>query len=178
MPLRFAAASSRPNLVHVSAAVGMVGCIVNPHRLREWIGDALVVLDEVVGNYEALVKCFLDNQEDRDKVAREIDNGLLWPRPWLALNLASESSGTVNELVDRGVLQPMTRDTLRACTSEDDPVEQTTFHRHQTDSFGIANRRQSHALTAGSGSGKSMAYIVPIIDRLHVRGQVQGGTHG
>ncbi len=142
--------------------------------------DAFGVLDEVLGDYEAFVKCFLDIQEDRvrDKVAKEIEDGLLWPRPWLALNPAFEADGTVSALVDRVVLHPMARDTFRARASEDDPGEETTFHRHQTDAFDITNRLQSYALTTGTGSGKSMAYILPIIDRVHVRQYVQGGIHG
>jgi ATP-dependent helicase YprA (DUF1998 family) len=170
---------TRPNLIHVSAAVGMVGCIVNTHRLREWIGDAFGVLDEVLGDYEALVKCFLGTQEDRvrDKIAKEFEDSRLWPRPGLALNRACEP-GTVNKLVYRGVMHPMTRDTFRARASEDDSGEETTFHGHQTDAFDITNRRKSYTLTTGSGSVKSTAYILPIIDRVHVRQQVQGGAHG
>jgi hypothetical protein len=127
--------------------------------------DAFGVFDEVLGDYESFVKGFLDIQDDRarDKVEKEIGDGLLWPQPWLALNPAFESGGTVGELADRGVLHPKARDIFRARANEDDFGEEIAFHRHQTDAFEIANRRESYVLTIGTGSGKSMSYIVPIV---------------
>ena len=41
-----------------------------------------------------------------------------------------------------------------------------TVHQHQKDAIEIAARRESYVLTTGTGSGKSMAYIVPIVDRV------------
>ena len=49
-----------------------------------------------------------------------------------------------------------------------------SFHRHQTDAFEVAYRRESYVLTTGTGSGKSMAYIVPIVDRVLREGSGQG----
>ena len=70
--------------------------------------DAFGVLDEVLGDYRSFVTGFLNIQDDRvrEKVDTEIESGLLWPEPWLALNPAFEPGGTVTELVDRGVLHP------------------------------------------------------------------------
>lgn len=41
-----------------------------------------------------------------------------------------------------------------------------TFHRHQTDAIAAAATGNSYVLTTGTGSGKSLAYIVPIVDRV------------
>ena len=74
--------------------------------------DAFGVLGEVLCDYESFVSGFLDIRDDRvrQKVEKEIEEGLLWPEPWLALNPAFESGGTVAELVDRDVLHPATRE--------------------------------------------------------------------
>ena len=119
---------------------------------------------------------FLNIQDDRvrAKVDREIENGLLWPEPWLALNPAFEPGGTVADLVDRGVLHPTAREIFRVRTEQDPVGREITFHRHQADAFEVANRRESYVLTTGTGSGKSMAYIVPIVDRVLREGSGKG----
>jgi hypothetical protein len=68
--------------------------------------DAFGVLNEVLGDYRSFVTGFLNIQDDRvcAKVDTEIESGLLWPEPWLALNPAFEPGGTVADLVNRGVL--------------------------------------------------------------------------
>lgn len=129
--------------------------------------DAFGVLEKVLGDYKSFVSGFLNirDPEVLEKVATEIDNGLLWPEPWLALNPAFESGGSVSELVTVGVLHPDATGIFRA-RSEEDPVgREIAFHQHQSDAFSIAGRRESYVLTTGTGSGKSMAYIVPIVDR-------------
>ena len=138
--------------------------------------DAFGVLDEVLGDYENFVKGFLEIKDDqiRTKVEKEIADGLLWPEPWLALNPAFESGGTVTELVDRQVLHPEAVSVFRARTEQDPFGREIAFHRHQTDAFEIANRRESYVLTTGTGSGKSMSYIVPIVDRVLREGSGKG----
>ena len=129
--------------------------------------DAFGVLEKVLGDYKSFVSGFLNirDPEVLEKVATEIDNGLLWPEPWLALNPAFESGGSVSELVTVGVLHPDATGIFRA-RSEEDPVgREMAFHQHQSDAFSIAGRRESYVLRTGTGSGKSMAYIVPIVDR-------------
>lgn len=138
--------------------------------------DAFSVLNEVLGDYENFVKGFLEikNDQIRDKVEKEIADGLLWPEPWLALNPAFESGGTVSDLVAKSVLHPEAANIFRARKEEGDVGTEITFHRHQTDAFEVANRRESYVLTTGTGSGKSMAYIVPIVDRVLREGSGKG----
>lgn len=138
--------------------------------------DAFGVLDQVLDDYENFVKGFLEIKDDqiRTKVETEIEGGLLWPEPWLALNPAFESGGTVGELVDRGILAPEAVSIFRARTERDRVGKEIAFHRHQADAFEIANRRESYVLTTGTGSGKSMSYIVPIVDRVLRDGSGKG----
>ena len=136
--------------------------------------DAFGVLNEVLGDYENFVKGFLEIKDDqiRSKVENEIADGLLWPEPWLALNPAFESGGTVSELVEQRCSRPRGDQHLPSRTEQ--TGTEITFHRHQTDAFEIANRRESYVLTTGTGSGKSMAYIVPIVDRVLREGSGKG----
>src|SRR5262249_14675188 len=40
------------------------------------------------------------------------------------------------------------------------------LHRHQLDAIVRAQRGESYVLTTGTGSGKSLSYIVPIVDHV------------
>ena len=80
----------------------------------------------------------------------------------------------MGELVDRGVLHPTRREIFRVRTERDPVGRELAFHRHQADAFEVANRRESYVLTTGTGSGKSMAYIVPIVDRVLREGSGKG----
>jgi ATP-dependent helicase YprA (DUF1998 family) len=138
--------------------------------------DAFGVVDEVLDDYRSFVAGFLNIQDERVRqlVESEIEGGLLWPKPWLALNPAFESGGTVSDLVDRGVLHPDARQVFRVRTDDDQFGREISFHRHQTDAFEVANRRESYVLTTGTGSGKSLSYIVPIVDRVLREGAGKG----
>jgi ATP-dependent helicase YprA (DUF1998 family) len=49
-----------------------------------------------------------------------------------------------------------------------------TFRYHQVQAFLAAQRREPYVLTTGTGSGKSMTYVVPIIDDILRNPQIQG----
>lgn len=49
------------------------------------------------------------------------------------------------------------------------------FHYHQEQAFEIAHRQQNYLVTTGTGSGKSLTYIVPIFDDL-IRNPNQKGV--
>ncbi|ODR08035.1 DEAD/DEAH box helicase [Mycolicibacillus koreensis] len=138
--------------------------------------DAFGVLGEVLDDYRNFVTGFLEIKDDqiRAKVESEIADGLLWPEPWLGLNPAFESGGTVSELIERKVLHAEAANIFRARTEQDPTGREITFHRHQADAFEIANRGESYVLTTGTGSGKSMSYIVPIVDRVLREGSGKG----
>ena len=75
---------------------------------------------------------------------------------------------------ERGWLHPECRDIFRTRTLTDPFGREISFHKHQTDAIEIACRRESYVLTTGTGSGKSMAYIVPIVDRVLRDGSGKG----
>lgn len=53
-----------------------------------------------------------------------------------------------------------------------------TFHLHQRQAIEAAQAGDSYALTTGTGSGKSLAYIVPIVDRVLKESQAAGPDAG
>ena len=138
--------------------------------------DAFGVLRDILDDYKSFVHGFLNilDPDVLEKVEQEVSNGLLWPEPWLALNPAFQAGGTVSELVERGWLHPGCREIFRTRTPADPFGREISFHKHQADAIEIASRRESCVLTTGTGSGKSMSYIVPIVDRILREGSGQG----
>jgi ATP-dependent helicase YprA (DUF1998 family) len=48
------------------------------------------------------------------------------------------------------------------------------LHRHQSDAIHVARSDASYILTTGTGSGKSLAYIIPIVDYVLRNGPGRG----
>ncbi|MBB6119496.1 protein kinase domain-containing protein [Nocardiopsis algeriensis] len=92
-----------------------------------------------------------------------------WPDPWLSLNPFFDSGGTVTQLVNEGLLHPETARIFQARKKEGSTTcdgRPLTLHRHQREAVETARSGRSYVLTTGTGSGKSLSYIVPIVDRV------------
>lgn len=138
--------------------------------------DAFGIRDTIIADYESFVRSFVDIRDTRvlERVTEDLSEGLLWPEPWLALNPSFESGGTIAELVDSELLHPDCTGIFRHRTDENQVGTDFRLHRHQRDAVEIAARGESYVLTTGTGSGKSLAYIVPIVDRVLRQGSGKG----
>ncbi|MBY8855416.1 protein kinase [Nocardia sp. CA2R105] len=102
-------------------------------------------------------------------VKADLDSKSQWPDPWLSLNPFFASGGTVMELASSGLLlQECTRifqekKTQGGSVCDGRPL---TFHLHQREAIEVAASGESYVLTTGTGSGKSLSYIVPIVDKV------------
>jgi ATP-dependent helicase YprA (DUF1998 family)/very-short-patch-repair endonuclease len=133
--------------------------------------------DRLVGDYADYTRSFVVVRDERirERVDRELAEGLLWPHPIVQLNPAFEPGGTVDDLVDQGVLHERCRSIFRRNKSDDNPGgEPLRLHRHQREAIEVARRGGNYVLTTGTGSGKSLAYIVPIVDHVLRSGSGRG----
>ncbi|SEC02166.1 Helicase conserved C-terminal domain-containing protein [Streptomyces sp. 2131.1] len=92
-----------------------------------------------------------------------------WPDPWLSLNPFFAGGGTVLELAGQGVLHDECAKIFQAKKTEGGTVcdgRPLTLHQHQREAVDAARSGASYVLTTGTGSGKSLAYIVPIVDKV------------
>jgi|tagenome__1003787_1003787.scaffolds.fasta_scaffold20955301_3 hypothetical protein len=131
--------------------------------------DVFALRDKLVGDYRRYAESFLTIRDERiaEHVQAKLDEGLLWPDPPLQLNPAFEPGGFIDELIDAGVLHDECRRIFRAAKSESDPVGRPILlHKHQADAICAASTGANYVLTTGTGSGKSLAYIVPIVDHV------------
>ncbi|MEV0403001.1 DEAD/DEAH box helicase [Actinoallomurus sp. NPDC050550] len=121
------------------------------------------------------------------EVQRGLDVGEQWPDPWLSLNPRFASGGSISELVRTGLLHPECERIFRANKPEDSLAgKPLDLYRHQRDAIEAARTLQnveaartfqSYVLTTGTGSGKSLAYVIPIVDRV-LREREQGVRAG
>ncbi|MFD8332942.1 protein kinase [Streptomyces solisilvae] len=102
-----------------------------------------------------------------------------WPNPWLSLNPFFKSGGTVAELSGQGVLHEECARIFQAGKTEGGAVcdgRPLTLHQHQRAAVDAAASGASYVLTTGTGSGKSLAYIVPIVNKVLQERDAEGPT--
>lgn len=139
--------------------------------------DAFGIRDSLIEGYKSFSESFVDIRDDgiRDAVTRESNEGRQWPDPWLSLNPSFETGGRIDELVMEGLLHPECERIFRVKKSlEDTGARPLSLHKHQSDAVRTAARNASYVLTTGTGSGKSLAYIVPIVNKVLELGSGRG----
>ena len=118
--------------------------------------------NRVLQDYYRYVSSFLNIRDARIRsfVQQELENGYLWPESLLQLNPSYEMGQTVAELVAAGTLHPLCE---RIFQKKGKPFH---LYWHQEQALRIAARRQPYIVTTGTGSGKSLTYLIPIIDHI------------
>lgn len=102
-------------------------------------------------------------------VEKDLNAKSQWPDPWLSLNPFFAGGGTVLELAGQKVLHDECAKIFQAKKTEGGTVcdgRPLTLHQHQREAIDAAKAGASYVLTTGTGSGKSLSYIVPIVDRV------------
>ena len=124
--------------------------------------DAFRLRDAVIGNYESYIASFLTVLDPR--IRRFIDTRLaagdLWPDPLMQLSPAYVRDETVGTLVERGLLDPFCGRLFQ------DRGKSIRLHRHQRDALDLAAEGHNYVVTTGTGSGKSLTYILPIFNHI------------
>jgi hypothetical protein len=115
--------------------------------------------DQVVGEYQSYVKSFINILDPRlsDFVTKKLDQGRLWPDPVLQLNPALERTATLKALAREGVILPETARFFG---------EHLVLYRHLEEALRIARQRQHYIVSTGTGSGRRLTYLLPIVEHI------------
>src|SRR6266566_6787255 len=132
--------------------------------------------DRLTGDYSDFVRSFIHIRDDRirEAVQAELQGGLLWPDPLIQLNPSFEAGEWVEELVAQGVLHDECKRIFRIKPEPGSLGQPLRLHRHQSEAIRGARGGASYVLTTGTGSGKSLAYIIPIVDHVLRTGSGRG----
>lgn len=139
--------------------------------------DVFALRTELIRDYSSYIKSFIQIQDPRIKehVEQSLTSGLLWPEPLIQLNPSFELGESIDELLARGILHPDCGHIFRKDKTKEDVIgNPLRLHRHQSDAVLVAQQHENYVLTTGTGSGKSLAYIVPIVDHVLRRGSGRG----
>ena len=138
--------------------------------------DVFSLRDSVVSDYGRYVRSFLTIKDERIRrlVQEEMDRGFLWPDPLIQLNPSFEVGETLQELIDGDELHPECLSIFRDKGEDGAVGAPLRLHRHQVDGIRAARAGDSYVLTTGTGSGKSLSYIVPIVNHVLRRGSGRG----
>ena len=121
--------------------------------------DVFELRENVVNEYRDYVQSFIRIRDHRVNryVNQELEAGELWPEAILQLNPAFEMDSTLEELAESGELTAETAQFFG---------KGTRLYRHQREALEIGLRGQSYVVTTGTGSGKSLTYLIPIFDAV------------
>ncbi len=131
--------------------------------------NAFHLRDRLIDDYRGYVEGFLTIADDRilNTVNSALSQGALWPEPLIQLNPTFTPGGSIDELVNKGMLHPECSRIFRVGKSTDKSLGRPmVLHQHQADALEAAKAGDNYVLTTGTGSGKSLAYILPIVDHV------------
>lgn len=123
--------------------------------------------DQLVEEYSVFSRSFtrIAAPDIRKEVERQYDLGRYWPEPLIQINPNYQRKGTVQQLVDEGVLSKACAEIFQTGKSEANP-QPLHLYAHQMEALAKGQAGQSYVVTTGTGSGKSLSFFIPVIDRI------------
>jgi Lhr-like helicase len=122
--------------------------------------------DELIADYSTFSRSFsrIDAIDIREEVERQYAAGRYWPEPLIQINPNYQRKGSVQQLAADGVLHPLCAEIFQV--SKESNPQPLHLYTHQLQAIAKAAQGQSYVVTTGTGSGKSLSFFIPIIDRI------------
>ena len=123
--------------------------------------------DQLIERYGSFSRSFvrIAAPDIQAEVEHQYAQGRYWPEPLVQINPNYQRQGTVQDLVAEGVLHPACADIFQVGKTEGKPSP-LHLYKHQMEALAKGQERQSYVVTTGTGSGKSLSFFIPVIDRL------------
>ncbi|WP_029214555.1 DEAD/DEAH box helicase [Kallotenue papyrolyticum] len=137
--------------------------------------DVFHLRNQLIKHYADYTQSFLNilDPDIREFTQAQLASGKLWPDALIQLSPAYEQAETIAELADAGVLHPQCAQIFQL-RRPDGALESLRLYRHQRQAIDLAHAGKHYVVTTGTGSGKSLTYMVPIIDHV-LRHQPEAG---
>lgn len=116
-------------------------------------------------DYARYVQSFLHINDDRVRQFVEqalVEEEKLWPPPLLQVNPHFELAESVADLCGQAKLHPL----CAKIFYDDERNRSTRLYRHQRNAIELGLKRQPFVVTSGTGSGKTLTYLIPIFDAI------------
>lgn len=117
----------------------------------------------ILGDYKLYIDSFINIADEKilATVRKDFDSGNLYPEPLVQFNPSFESGGSVEDLVNNGVLVKEFNNIFY-----DGENNSWSIYKHQTEAIVKGNEGKGFVVTSGTGSGKSLTYISTIFNHL------------
>ena len=125
--------------------------------------------DRLIEDYRSFSRSFarIAASDIRDAVEEQYRQNRYWPEPLIQINPHYQRSGSVQSLVDQGLLHPVCANIFTAGGTQPlDAPRPFALYTHQIQAIAKAQGGRSYVVTTGTGSGKSLAFFIPIVDRI------------
>lgn len=119
---------------------------------------------DLIDRYEQFARSFTMIRADdlRNQVDAIYTDGHFWPEPLIGLNPQFLSGKSIAGLVVDRLVDPALEDVFAL----GNPRKPISLHKHQEEALTKALLKRNYIVTTGTGSGKSLCFFVPIIDRI------------
>lgn len=146
----------------------MVGCSNQAFsvEINSQAMDVFAFREELIAEYGRFSRSFtkIRAQDISDRVNDIYAKEHYWPAPLVQLNPNFASGGYIKDLVTDGILDKECERIFCIKNADGSSSEPIRLYQHQKEAIEIAKQNQSYVLTTGTGSGKSLAYFIPIVD--------------
>ncbi|MGY6278174.1 DEAD/DEAH box helicase [Methylomonas sp. MgM2] len=123
--------------------------------------------DELIADYSSFSRSFtrIASADIIEKVEAEYKDGRYWPEALIQINPNYKRQSTVQELAQQGILHKQCADIFQVGKQEKNP-QPLHLYIHQLQAIAKAQSGQSYVVTTGTGSGKSLSFFIPVIDKI------------
>ncbi|WP_338848771.1 DEAD/DEAH box helicase [Massilia sp. W12] len=123
--------------------------------------------DQLIDEYSTFSRSFtrIAAPDIKQEVERQYEKGRYLPEPLVQINPNYQRKGTVQQLVAEGVLHKACATLFQVGKAEGQPQD-LHLYAHQMQALAKGQAKQSYVVTTGTGSGKSLSFFIPVIDRI------------
>ncbi|MGI9212125.1 MAG: DEAD/DEAH box helicase, partial [Methylococcaceae bacterium] len=131
------------------------------------MNDVFGFRDQLIDTYRSFSRSFtrIAAPDIRGELEQQYAEGRYWPEPLLQINPNYQRKGTVQELVADGMLHSACAELFQVGKAEGNP-QPLHLYAHQLQALAKGQGKQSYVVTTGTGSGKSLSFFIPVIDRI------------
>ncbi len=136
--------------------------------MRRMMRGSVHFRDKLVNDYRDFTCSFIQPKADDINafLNNEYGGGRYWPSPLIQINPSYVTEGTVESLATQGVLHPRTAEIFRFGKSETSHGVPASLYKHQRQAIDCCLKFEPYVVTTGTGSGKSLAYFIPMVDAI------------
>jgi Lhr-like helicase/very-short-patch-repair endonuclease len=140
----------------------------NKSNVKKTEMDVFEFRAKLIADYSDFTRSFTRIKADdiREFVDREYASQKYWPAPLVQINPNFKAGATVQALVDQGLLHRDCARIFRHGKSASSIGFSLRLFKHQEEAITCAASGASYVLTTGTGSGKSLAYFIPVINEV------------